>query len=114
VLLCGPLLILTPLLLRVHAWGTFNYGRLAAEVGHHFQRRWLGNPVSPDSLGAPDFSATGDLYATASNVSAINLTALDFRTVGSILVASLLPYVPIVLATNPLDEILEFLLKAFV
>ena len=113
VLLCGPLLMLTPLLLRVHAWGTFNYGRLAAELGHHFQRRWLGIPVAADSLGAPDFSATTDLYAITSNVRSMSLIALDLGTVRSIAVASLLPYVPIVLATRPLEEIFDFLLKAF-
>ena len=112
-LLCGPLLMLTPLLLRVHAWGTFNYGRLAAELGHHFQRRWLGIPVTADSLGVPDFSATTDLYAITSNVRTMSLIALDLGTVGSIAVASLLPYVPILLATRPLEEILDFLLKAF-
>jgi hypothetical protein len=112
-LLCGPLLVLTPLLLRVHAWGTFNYGRLAAEVGHHFQRRWLGLPATADSMGVPDFSGTTDLYSIASNVHAMNLTPLDLRTVASIVVAALLPYVPILLMTRQLSEILDFLMKTF-
>jgi hypothetical protein len=112
-LLCSPLLILTPLLARVQAWGTFKYGRLAAEIGHHFQRRWLGIPVKSDALGVPDFSATTDLYSIASSVKAMQLTALDLRTVGIILVASLLPYIPVLLATRSVEDVLEFLLKTF-
>lgn len=113
-LLAGPALLLTGPLVRLQDWGTFHYGRLASNVGSAFERRWLGpgGPSDIDALSAQDFSATADLYQVVSNVRQINPFVLDLRAVIVLIAATLLPYVPVVLAVMPLDEILEFAVKA--
>jgi hypothetical protein len=114
VLLAGPALLMTGPLVRLQDWGTFHYGRLASTVGHAFERRWLGagRPSDVDALSAQDFSATTDLYQVVSNVRQINPFAVDLRNLIVLTVATLLPYVPVVLLVMPLDEILEFAFKA--
>jgi hypothetical protein len=114
VLLAGPALLLVVPMVRLQDWGTFRYGGLASNVGSAFERRWLdaGRPSDVDALRAQDFSATTDLYQIVSNVRQINPFVVDLRNLIVLTVATLLPYVPVVLMVMPLDEILEFVVNA--
>jgi hypothetical protein len=114
VLLAGPALLLVVPMVRLQDWGTFRYGGLASNVGSAFERRWLdaGRPSDVDALSAQDFSATTDLYQIVSNVRQINPFVVDLRNLIVLTVATLLPYVPVVLMVMPLDEILEFVVNA--
>jgi hypothetical protein len=113
-LFAGPALVWLGPLSRLHAAGTLHYGRLASDLGRAFQQRWLvhGRRAGADALQAPDFSATADLFSVAANVRAMNLLVLDLRTVAALGISTLLPYVPVVLAVMPINEILRFALKA--
>lgn len=112
----GPLLLLMRPLTALKARGTLHYGRLATEVGHEFERKWIARSeaASPQALDAPDFSATTDLFAIAANVRGINVFVLDMELTLMIALASLLPYVPLILAVMPVDEIVRLLAGAFV
>jgi hypothetical protein len=114
VIFAGPLLVWRQPLHRLQGWGTLHYGRLASEMGRAFQQRWLaeGRVADADALAAEDFSATADLYSIVADVRKINVNVLDMKAVSPLLVASLLPYLPIVFAVMPLDDILKSALKA--
>jgi hypothetical protein len=114
-LFAGPSLVWRGPLIRLQGFGTLYYGRLASEVGRAFQQRWLAGDreVGTEALDAQDFSATIDLYSVVANVRSINLYVLDRKAVTMLAGATLLPYVPLLLAVMPLDEILRFALKAF-
>ena len=114
VLFVGPALVWVQPLMRLQGWGTLHYGRLASEVGRAFQERWLaeGRAVDAEALEAEDFSATTDLYSIAANVRRINIRVLDMKAVTPLVAATLLPYLPIVFAVMPLDDILKSALKA--
>jgi hypothetical protein len=114
-LLAGPSLLLTAPLVRLQATGTFLYGRLASDIGHAFQQRWVAGERTADAeaLSAQDFSATTDLYSVSSNVQNINPFVLDVSVLIMLVAATLLPYVPLVLAVMPMEEILRFALRAF-
>jgi hypothetical protein len=101
-------------LLRLQGWGTLHYGRLASEMGRAFQQRWFaeGREADATALEAPDFSATTDLYSITNNVRRINVRVLDTKAVMPLVAATLLPYLPIVFAVMPLDDILKSALKA--
>jgi hypothetical protein len=116
VIFAAPVLVWRQPLLRLQGWGTLHYGRLASEMGRAFQERWLteGRGADADALEAEDFSATTDLYSIASNVRSINVRVLDMKTVTPLVAATLLPYLPIVFAVMPLDDILKAALKAIV
>jgi len=111
----APGVLMGPLV-RLQAWGTFHYGRLATEVGHAFQQRWLTDrrDVGGEALDAPDFSATTDLYSIAANVRAMNPLVLDLRAIAMLATATLLPFVPLLFAVMPLEDLARFALKAFV
>jgi hypothetical protein len=110
----APMLLFAFPLIRLQGWGILHYGQLASEVGRAFQQRWLAgsHAAGADALGVPDFSATTDLYSIAANVSNMNLWVLNKGLLAMLAVATLLPYVPLVLARMPLVEILKFALKA--
>jgi hypothetical protein len=112
----GPLLVLMRPLTTLKARGTLDYGRLATEVGHEFERKWIARngEASPQALDSPDFSATTDLFAIAANVRGINLFVLDMELTLALVLASLLPYLPLILAVMPFDEIVRLTLGAFV
>ena len=112
----GPLLLLARPVTRLKAQGTLDYGRLASEVGHQFERKWIARDetASPQTLGTPDFSATTDLFAIVANVRDINLFILDMELVLLILLPSLLPYVPLIFAIMPIDDIIRLTVGAFI
>jgi hypothetical protein len=115
VLFIGPQLTLWAPVLRLHWQGTLEYGRLASQLGREFDAKWLTTRrVDKESLSVPDFSATTDLYSIAANVRDINVFFLDTRSVLALVVATLLPFVPILFVRFPVDEVLNMALKALV
>ena len=113
VLFAGPLFIFAPPLRRARIRGIFAYGELASAVGRRFEERWLGRhgEVSDDALSVQDFSATTDLYQVVANVSAMRVTPVNLWILIPLVVATLLPFVPIVLAILPLRELLALIAK---
>lgn len=114
VIFAGPVVVWVQPLKRLQGWGTLHYGRLASEMGRAFQQRWFadGREADANALEAPDFSATTDLYSIATNVRRLNIRVLDMKAVMPLVAATLLPYLPIVFAVMPLDDILKSALKA--
>lgn len=114
----GPLLLFAPKQLASWQRGIFEYGALAAGVGREFEYKWLHRPDrhrpdSPDSeaLGCPDFSATTDLYAVVSNVYTMRLTLFEMKSLLLIAIATMLPFIPVMLLAVPLDRVLSVLGK---
>jgi hypothetical protein len=105
VLFVAPLVLFTPTLMRAWRHGEFAYGALADQVGHAFERKWLGQNVDKSALEKPDFSATTDLYAVVANVHAIRFVPVDLKDLTTIVIAMLLPFIPVVLLAFPLDAI---------
>jgi hypothetical protein len=113
----GPLLLLSLPLIRLQERGTFEYGRVASQLGREFQKRWTEpgrREMDADALGVPDFSATVDLFGVVSNIQNINPLVLDLRPVLVLMVATLLPYVPVVFAVMPFDQVMQLVAKAII
>jgi len=103
-LLAGPLLLFSEKLLTTMRQGMLDYGALARDLGVRMENRWLHKPVADEALGAPDFSATTDLYAVVANVYSMNIVPLSLRNLVLIAVAILLPFAPIELfAVSPIE-----------
>ena len=113
VLFIGPLFLLGSALLRARTRGIFQYGALAESLGQQFEIRWLGSPsiVSDQALAAPDFSATTDLYSITANAYNMRLVPLRIVQVVPLVIAALLPFVPVVLVALPINEILSYAAK---
>jgi hypothetical protein len=104
---CGPLFLLLPVLTREWRRGMFEYGALADRFGRHFERKWFdGRKMDESTLEVQDFSAATDLYQTVGNVYQMRLLPFELRSVALLVIATLLPYVPVVLMATPIDAIL--------
>ncbi len=112
-LFAGPLLLLMPRLVRAGQEGAFTYDEVAKSLGNRFEARWLSprGPWDEEALSAPDFSATTDLYSIVANVRQMRYFPFDLRSIVFLAVATLLPFVPIVFAIVPVDEVLKMLSK---
>jgi len=115
-LFVGPLLVFVLKLHRAKVAGVFAYGELVDAVGRQFEKKWLDNydQFGSGALEAPDFSATTDLYQIVANVHEMKLLPFEIRVVISLLVATLLPFVPVVLMTIPVKVILQELARLLV
>ncbi len=106
-LFTAPLLVFAPVLRGEWLRGTLEYGALAEKVGTAFERKWLRqeNGVVSAALDQPDFSATTDLYQVVSNVYAIRLVPIDVKDLIALVVAVLIPFIPVVMLAVPADVI---------
>jgi len=107
-LFSGPLLVFTGKLFYTKWRGTLEYGALATGVGGQFEPKWLKRPESIDesTLAVPDFSTTADLNQVVANVYDMGIIPLDLRNILLLIVATLLPFVPVVFMVIPLDAVL--------
>ena len=106
----APFLVFTPVLRGLRGRGTVEYGTLSCAVGHEFEAKWCNNGGGNDkseALATPDFSATIDLYSTVSNVYQIRYLPLGPKEVGELIVFTLIPFVPVVLLSVPVDTLLR-------
>jgi hypothetical protein len=111
ILFAAPLLAFTPVLINTWRRGIFEYGALARREGKVFERKWLGPDAKIDesALELQDFSATTDLYQIVSNVYAMRFFPLSLKDILILIVAMLLPFVPILLIAVPADMILAWI-----
>jgi hypothetical protein len=109
VLFVGPLFVLRKPLKKIRTRAIFSYGRLASGVGYHFEREWLrpADDVPASALQAPEFSATTDLYSIVVNANTVKGIPLDLQGVVPLILATLLPFVPLALFEMPLVELLK-------
>jgi hypothetical protein len=109
----GPLCIFLRILLRLKRQGAVAYGALASAVGQQFETKWLGHvgERTPDILGVQDFSATTDLYSVVANVQALRPLPISVQDISSIVIAALVPAIPVALAVFPFDVILKEIMK---
>jgi len=109
----APLMVFTRRVLQARRRGIFEYGALAGAVGRQMERKWLqpGGIVDADALDVQHFSATTDLYQVVSNVYQIKSVPLDLQDLVALIVAVLLPFVPVLLYEIPLNVIVPDLVK---
>lgn len=109
-LICtGPLYTFFGILLRTRHRGTFEYGALAIELGHRFESKWLERygQVEIETLQAPDFSATTDLYSITANVRSLKSLPFGTRSILRLLIFTVSPAIPVALAFVPFEVIAE-------
>jgi len=109
VVFAGPLVVFVyPLWL---AWwrGTFEYGTLARRLGQELESKWLrrGDTVDEGALAVPDFSATTDLYQVTETVYFLRPVPIDLFSIGTLVIATLFPFLGVVLLFTPIDVIVR-------
>jgi len=104
----GPLFTVMPVLFRTRTHGIFRYEPFASELGRRFEQKWLTSNVVPEELSGPDFSATADLYAITENVRQMRLLPVSLLQLAMLVLAAVLPFLPVVIAVMPLKDIASF------
>ena len=116
-LLCvTPLLALYPTMLKARRRAGFEYRTLTLAVGRQFQAAWLASQAgdAPEALKTTDFSATTDLFAVAANAYRMSPFPLDLPNLVSLVVPTLLPFIPVALTIVPVGELLQGVLRLVV
>jgi hypothetical protein len=89
--------------------GAFAYGALAVRLGEQLERKWLKRRqvIDKGTLEVADFAATDHLFSLASRIYDVRIVPVEFKSVGLLVLATLLPFLPIALLAVPLDVILK-------
>jgi hypothetical protein len=109
----APLMVFTRRILQARRRGIFEYGALAGAVGRQMEHKWVERNGSVDeaALDVQHFSATTDLYQVVSIVYQIKTAPLDLQDLVAVIIAVLLPFVPVLLYEIPLNVILPDIVK---
>lgn len=113
VLFLGPLFVFTPKLVVCRAKGLSDYGRLAASYVRNFHRKWLGTSAPPDEslLGTPDIQSLADLANSVSIVRGMRYVPIGGRLLRNMVIAAIMPMVPLLLFKFPLVDLAKKLLS---
>ena len=113
VLIVGPLVLFSGSLLQTKRRGLHEYGTLATTYTGSFHRKWIehNNPDNEPLLGTGDIQSLADLGNSYSFIEKMKPLPVDLRTLIHLIIASLLPMVPLLLTVMPLKDILKLLFK---
>jgi hypothetical protein len=105
----GPLMVFVPKLLAARRLGLDDYGALAIEYTHGFDQKWVraGRPREQDLLGTSDIQSLADLSNSFAIVDAMRFMPPSLRNALSLLIAALLPILPLLAAVMPVEDILK-------
>jgi len=105
-----PLVTFTPVLTTTRRRLAPAYAALALHVGRAFEARWIARPEARHEEGDPlrvqDFSATTDLYSVVDNARELRWVPMSRRDLITLVLAVVLPFLPVVLLTVPIGVIL--------
>jgi hypothetical protein len=111
----GPLMVFSGVLLKTKRVGLHQYGALATAYTGSFHQKWIEHktPEQEPLLGSADIQSLSDLGNSYGYVEKMKPLPVDPRTLLHLVLASLLPLTPLLLTVMPLKDILKLLLKAF-
>jgi len=108
-----PLCFFSKVLATAWRRGVFFYGELASYAGLRFEEKW-GNKEKRgglDALSEPDSSALADLYQVVSSAYDMRAVPINVPSMAALVGAMLLPFVPVLLMTVPLEQVLKQMLS---
>ena len=63
--------------------------------------------MTEDVLNVPDFSTTADLYGVVHNIDNIRVIPVGAVDIYAVVIAALIPAVPVLIASIPLDTLMR-------
>lgn len=105
---CGPLLLFIGMLYRARHREIDHYNGLALDYVRAFHRKWIEDRSDRDELlGTSDLQSLNDLCGAYASLDKTRLVPFGLRALAGLLVAAIVPMLPLVAATMPLDELLK-------
>lgn len=116
IILIGPLLLFAGTLLKTKREGLREYGTLSTAYSGEFYRKWilLRDANREPLLGTEDIRSLADLGNSYALVQKMKAMPIDPLTILHLVIASLLPMIPLLLTVMPLKDILKLLMKVWV
>ena len=108
----GPLLLFGPQLAEAKRRGNREYGTLAERYVREFDTKWLrgGAPADEPLVGSGDIQSLADLNNSFEVVRTMRVVPVTKEAVLRLVVATLVPLVPLALTMMPLEELLKKLI----
>ena len=113
-LICvAPYFLFTGTLMRMRRHAMLRYGAFARAVGEQFEKKWLhrADSLDEDVLTVPDFSTTTDLYGVVNNINNIRVIPVGSVDLYALIIATLIPGIPVVIAAIPFDTVIRDSMK---
>ena len=106
-LFLGPLFIFSVKLWACRVKGLSDYMAFAAHYVNGFDRKWLGTDAPPEAplLGTPDLQSLADLSNSVGIVRNMRTAPLSMNLLANVVVAALLPILPLFLLRYPVAEL---------
>jgi hypothetical protein len=113
VVLLLPLLVVVPTLIKVKKRALFEYGGLVTQHDQLFHTKWIEGRQSPrdEILGSSDTSSLADLGTSFSVIRDMSFIPIDKPTLIGLTVAALLPMIPVIVLTTPLNDLIRIVTK---
>lgn len=111
-LFLGPLIVFCPALARSRRTALSSYGALVDGYNRAFQKKWVeATPTDEHLLGSSDIQSLADLGNGFRFVSEMRITPFGRRSVVQLILAVVLPVIPLLLLVVPTTQIVGTLLK---
>ena len=108
----APLLVFTPQLDRAQREGNATYGAFASEYVLDFDQKWMRRKESDEQmLGSGDIQSLADLGNSFAVVREMRVIPFSTSDVLRLLVAAVVPMVPLLLTIMPLDQLVTEAIK---
>jgi hypothetical protein len=104
-----PLFAYSPKLIALKKRGQLRYGILGMTYTRSFDNKWIQEAAHTQEplLGSADIQSLADLANSFEVVKTMNIVPFDLETVKILVLAAVLPFIPLVLGVIPLQEIWE-------
>jgi len=109
ILFLGPLMVFTPKLIKLKHKGMLEYSTLATAYSRSFDRKWLrdDNEQNEPLLGSGDIQSLADLSTSVENIETMKAFPFNLGVVKSLVIAAVLPFLPLVATVIPLKDLLK-------
>ena len=116
VLFLGPLLLLSPTMVRARRAALEAYGSLVVRYNRGFQDKWIDGPPPQDEqlLGSSDIQSLADMGASFRLVKEMKPIPFGRGVVIQLAMATILPGLPLILLVVPIGEIIGVVAKLVV
>ncbi|WP_353067182.1 hypothetical protein RBB77_10415 [Tunturibacter psychrotolerans] len=110
----GPLILFVPKFGRLHRQGILQYGTLGQLHSVDFHKKWILNRKGHDEefLTAPEISTLTDYDSSYENVEKLQPFPVDRGATVGLVLAIVIPLLPVVLAEIPFVTVVKGLLAA--
>lgn len=108
-----PFAVFMPKLTLARREGLLRYGALATRYTQLFDRKWVGceKPAGGELLGTADIQSLADIGNSLDRVANMKLFPVALANLRPLLIAALLPAIPLVLAEISLKDVAQILSK---